>query len=204
MIKKCKTISEQVADLIREKIYDETFPEKSLLKEQMLSDMFEVSRGTVRHAMTILIKEGLIISIPNVGAKVSPYPSEQAIKMIIEIRNLLERRVLETVWETLRNSTEEWEEFLKQMENAAKNNDAIAFENADIAFHRYFISMYPDVHILEIWEQLISRMRVSYLRIDDLNAGYISHKKNFDSVVNNNPKEILEDLFIVYNQPKQK
>lgn len=85
-----RTIAEQVAELIRSEITTNEIIEDTLLKEQELSDRFEVSRGTIRHALMQLVAEGIVTSTPNIGMKVASHPTEESLSLIIEIRNRME------------------------------------------------------------------------------------------------------------------
>ncbi|MBA2895455.1 winged helix-turn-helix domain-containing protein [Nonomuraea soli] len=63
---------EQIADMLRSRIADGTYPSKHLLSEVQLMQEFEVARGTLRKAMQRLRDEGLIYTVPNLGSFVSP------------------------------------------------------------------------------------------------------------------------------------
>jgi GntR family transcriptional regulator len=59
---------EQIADVIRQRIIDGTYPPKRLLSEVQLMQEFGVARGTIRKAMQRLRDESLIYTIPNLGS----------------------------------------------------------------------------------------------------------------------------------------
>ncbi|MGP3921553.1 GntR family transcriptional regulator [Nonomuraea sp. 10N515B] len=59
---------EQVADILRQRISDGTYPPKHLLSEVRLMQEFGVARGTLRKAMQRLRDEKLIYTIPNLGS----------------------------------------------------------------------------------------------------------------------------------------
>jgi DNA-binding GntR family transcriptional regulator len=57
---------EQIAQIIRARIADGTYPPRRRIpSEAELSQMFGVSRPTARHALQLLIDEGLVV--PRVG-----------------------------------------------------------------------------------------------------------------------------------------
>lgn len=63
---------QQVADTIRERIKDGTYPPGTILSEVRFEQEFRVSRPTIRTAMRTLRAEGLIVTMPNRGSIVVP------------------------------------------------------------------------------------------------------------------------------------
>lgn len=178
-----RTISEQIADHLRSDIMSGQIAEESLLKEQELSDRFEVSRGTVRYALMQLVSEGLVISTPNIGMRVANHPSEESLGLIVSIRNRIEDFLLKKVFTELRNKhLEEWGLILNEMHQASKQNDIEAFMDTDIRFHRFFIELYSDKHLRDLWEMARSRMMMRYNRLKDLEAGYLEHERIYEAV----------------------
>lgn len=189
-----RTISEQIADRIREDINSGALEENALLREQDLSDRFGVSRGTVRHALMQLAKEGLVVATPNIGMRVASHPTPEALELIIDIRSRIEVRVLEAVWDDLREELEEWSEILAQMKVAGQGEDLRAFFDADTRFHRFIVELYPDTHVQDLWEAARSRMMMRYIRLDCLTEGYEEHKMIFDAVKANQRDEAVKLL----------
>ncbi|MFI0144374.1 GntR family transcriptional regulator [Streptomyces globisporus] len=62
---------EQVADAIRRRIADGTFPPDTLVSEVQMEAEFGVARGTVRKATAALRAEGLIVTTPGLGSFVA-------------------------------------------------------------------------------------------------------------------------------------
>ncbi len=190
-----RTISEQVADLIRNEIISGEITENSLLKEQELSNRFEVSRGTIRHALMQLVAEGIVTSIPNIGMRVANRPTQESLELIIDIRNKIEDFILKKVFEHLRTEhIEGWGRILQQLEEASKKDDIEAFMESDIIFHRYFIELYPDKHVTDLWEVARAKMMMRYNRLKNLKGGYEEHKKIFDAVSSGDLKKALSSL----------
>ncbi|MFF7949438.1 GntR family transcriptional regulator, partial [Streptomyces griseorubiginosus] len=52
---------EQIADVLRARIADGTYPPRPLVSEVQLEAEFEVARGTVRKATAALREEGLLV-----------------------------------------------------------------------------------------------------------------------------------------------
>ena len=79
----------QVYYKLRDNILNGIYEEGMLLQEIKISEEFGVSRTPVREALKQLELEGLILMIPNKGARVLSISTED-IKDIYEIRSLIE------------------------------------------------------------------------------------------------------------------
>jgi len=190
-----RTISEQVADLIRNEILSGEITENSLLKEQELSNRFEVSRGTIRHALMQLVAEGIVTSIPNIGMRVANRPTQESLELIIDVRNIIEDFILTRVFESLRRDhLDTWGKILHQLEEASQKDDIEGFMESDIRFHRFFIELYTDKHVTDLWEVAQAKMMMRYNRLKNLKGGYEEHKKIFDSVSSGDLQKALSSL----------
>ncbi|MFV2172378.1 GntR family transcriptional regulator [Actinomadura sp. LOL_016] len=66
-----RPVVKQVADRLRRQIRDGVLqPGQSLPGEYQLTERYDVGRGTIREALTLLRGEGLIETIPRVGTRV--------------------------------------------------------------------------------------------------------------------------------------
>ncbi len=63
---------EQIADVIRERIADGTYPPRHLISEVRMEQEFGVARVTVRKVTAALRDEGLIVTTPGMGSFVTP------------------------------------------------------------------------------------------------------------------------------------
>lgn len=62
---------EQIADTIRRRITDGTYPPRALVSEVQLEAEFGVARGTIRKATAALREEGLIVTTRGLGSFVA-------------------------------------------------------------------------------------------------------------------------------------
>ncbi|MGI4779655.1 MAG: GntR family transcriptional regulator [Janthinobacterium lividum] len=83
------TLSDRVADLIRQKIVKGEFTPGQRLSEAAISESLEISRNTLREVFRTLTKEGLIKHAPNRGVFVA-VPSMASIIDIYRVRRLIE------------------------------------------------------------------------------------------------------------------
>ncbi|MDQ8021238.1 MAG: GntR family transcriptional regulator [Moraxellaceae bacterium] len=85
-----------IAERITNAIMEHRLPPGVKLAEERLAEAFDVSRTKVRHALTVLAKEGLVTLYPNRGAFVAS-PSVQDARDVFAVRRLLEPEVVRNV-----------------------------------------------------------------------------------------------------------
>lgn len=83
------SVVDELAAVIRAQILDGKLRPGTPLREQGLSDRFDVSRHTLRAALRLLASEGLVRVEPNRGAHV-PVLDPQALRGLFELRTALE------------------------------------------------------------------------------------------------------------------
>lgn len=85
-----------IAERITNAIMEHRLPPGVKLAEERLAEAFQVSRTKIRHALTVLAKDGLVTLYPNRGAFVSS-PSIQDARDVFAIRRLLEPEIVRNV-----------------------------------------------------------------------------------------------------------
>lgn len=144
-----RALTQQVADVLAERIISGEFPEESLLpSERQLCESLEVSRTVVREAIKALESRGLvriergrgtIVQEPQYG------PLADALKMLIRRRehlidDLLEIRKILEVHMVMRAAERRTEANLKNMDRflekmRASPNEPAGYVKADLEFH---------------------------------------------------------------------
>jgi len=94
---KRETMSTQIAALLRREILTGETPPGAQLVETSLALRLGASRGPLREAMRQLIDEGLLVSVPYTGTRVTDI-SVQDINDIYAMRTCLEQFAFEQVW----------------------------------------------------------------------------------------------------------
>jgi DNA-binding GntR family transcriptional regulator len=95
-----RTLPLQIAERIGAEIVEERYPAGERLKEVELAALFEVSRATIREALRILEKRGLVHIEPQRGAHVSelsPKELQDLFEMRAALLGLAARRLAELV-----------------------------------------------------------------------------------------------------------
>ncbi|MGC5012463.1 GntR family transcriptional regulator [Streptosporangium sp. DT93] len=69
---------EQVADILKGRIADGTYPvDTPLPSEHLIVQEFDVARGTARKVLTRLREQGVAYSVRGLGTFVSPPPADE-------------------------------------------------------------------------------------------------------------------------------
>ena len=89
-----RPLSDQVTDILRQRIVSGLLPAGAPLKQEELKDSFGISMGSLREALRTLHSDGLVTIAPNRGAQVSDLSADEA-EDIYDIRLFLEIGALE-------------------------------------------------------------------------------------------------------------
>lgn len=119
-----------------------------------IANEIEVSRATVRAAVLLLEKVNLIEKVPNLGFCVAPLTISEMHELYIT-RKIIESGAAKILCESITNSQKKhFNDMLKTMDKAMRENDYEGFAYADFNFHksivefsnaRYIINMYNSV-----------------------------------------------------------
>jgi DNA-binding GntR family transcriptional regulator len=130
-----KPLYEEVADLIREKIFTHELTPGSWIDEKSLTTQFGISRTPLREAIKVLASEGLITMKIRRGAYVTEVEKDE-IAQIFHVIALLEGNACKTV---ANNATEQQLETLDgihlRLEKAAADRDIDRFFELNQEFH---------------------------------------------------------------------
>ncbi len=133
----------QVYYKLRDNILNGVYEEGMLLQEIKISEEFGVSRTPVREALKQLELEGLILMIPNKGARVLSISTED-IKDIYEIRSLIEGMAARLAAEKITDEElKKMEETLDLEEFFIMKNNIEGTTGEDSSFHQI---MYSSCH----------------------------------------------------------
>ncbi|MGA2760388.1 MAG: GntR family transcriptional regulator [Candidatus Cybelea sp.] len=90
-----KGTSDQIADVLRAEIESGNLPAGSPLNQVQIARRFKLSRIPIREALRHLEAEGYLTYVPNKGAVVARTPNASEMLEIIELREVLELRLIE-------------------------------------------------------------------------------------------------------------
>lgn len=150
-----KSVTERVAERIREAIILGSFPLGTKLSEQKLADQLQVSRSPVREALVLLQIEGLVRVSPKRGTFVFS-PDVQITKDLCEHRIILETACLKLAIERNHQALlAGLRAGIAQMETAIAASDTKFYSLGDLAFHRTIIAASDNTSISKVYETTI-------------------------------------------------
>lgn len=190
-----RTLSEQIANRLRQEILAGKFKPLEPLREQEISERFGVSRGPIREVFRQLTQQGLLVTEPNKGVRVAAQLSEALRPLITQLRYQVEAFVLDRIFEQITpTQLADWEAILADIETACRRGNAAALIEHDLRFHQAILSAYGDEDIITLWQPIVLRMMLDYQRHNDLMESYTEHRRIFDAIRAGDKVAALEAL----------
>ena len=156
-----KTTADQIADVIRNEIFNGKYLPGDKLKENEISSMHSVSRTPVREALRKLEAEGLAEFWPNKGV-IIPQIGNHDIDEILELRTLIE---LYCIRKFIRVATEhhfeEMEKIIIQMKNALSSKEIPDYFALSLDFHAYYIKHCQNERMYSFFNSIRNTMRMA-------------------------------------------
>ena len=152
--KPAKLKPSQVAESIRQAIFQGQYKPGDPLLELHLAEQFHVSQATVREALASLAHAGLVRRFPNKGSFVTSL-SPREVAELVRLRALLEELAAGDA--ALRASLEEvstLKSLLAEMKSAAEAGDYYGAAQADLAFHRAVWKLSGDGTLCRVLDQV--------------------------------------------------
>lgn len=153
-----QTLSDEVADQLRDAIRDGSIPPGTRLVELELAHQFGVSRVPIREAIQSLVDQGLVKKTPRHGAYVY-LPSLEEIDEISSLRVVLERFVIERVvaqWQPAHQT--QLHQIVTEMRSAAETGDYVHMYKLDYDYHYLLWKIADHSIVLEILAGLRARI----------------------------------------------
>lgn len=146
-------------DFVKEKILAGDFPGGTLISENSVASMLDMSRTPVRSAFQRLESEGWLTLYPKRGAVVTPSSPQEAVE-ILEARHLIEVHAVRTTAPANRAELgETLAGLLGRQGEAARERDRAGYAELDTAFHREIVAAAGNTVLLEFYDLLRDRQR---------------------------------------------
>ncbi|MDQ0376430.1 GntR family transcriptional regulator [Amycolatopsis thermophila] len=154
-------LAEEAADRIRDEILTGHFEPGDHLREVELAESLQVSRGSVREGLAILVREGLVHSEWHRGTRVVEL-TETDITEVYAVRAALDRLAALTAAETGRpHQFDELDRLVGEMEReAAGQADGPRLVALDIQFHNCVYAMAGNRRLISAWEAVRSQVHL--------------------------------------------
>ncbi|WP_167356891.1 GntR family transcriptional regulator [Brevibacterium siliguriense] len=172
----------RVTDILRSQIIDGERRPGSRLVERELAEHFGVSRVPIREALKQLSVEGLVTARPNTWSIVRDFSSSD-IADFNEVRNAIETVAFElAAIRHTRTGLAELEQIMLRGKDRAQAGDVTGARRTATEFHSKAVELSANKLLIEINEQLDSRMRWLLSRHDDLEQVAVEHAQLFDAI----------------------
>jgi len=189
----------KVYESIKSKIHKGEYSPAESLKEQELADQYGVSRSTIKKALLLLEKEGLVTIEINKGAKVRSYSLEEVLEYL-ELRAHLEGFIIRKAVPVI---TEEqikiMEDTLKVMKMYYESNELIEYSQHNLVFHQVIYDACPNRTAVDVITNLKNQMRKyntkTILIPGRSSKSYAEHSAILDAVKNRD-EELAEVLMV--------
>lgn len=160
-----RSLSDDVAKLIRKMIFNGTLKPSERLNQAQLAEKMNISRGPIREALRMLQNEGLIKHETNKGTFVATLSTQDAYE-IYTLRALLEAEAAQVAVENLTdNDFIKLEDLLKKFYSTMEENDLESQAHCDILFHRTIVEASKHQRLINMHRQLDTQVGVMYLTV---------------------------------------
>ncbi len=151
---------ERVADALRALMFRGDLRAGDALREVALATDFSVARSTVREALQILAREGLVTRLPNRGAVVREL-SDTDVDEIFHARRILEVAGVRAGPSASEAARDRLRAALGAYERAAADGDEVHAAEAHRGFHNALVGLLDSRRLLETAEGLTSDLRLA-------------------------------------------
>ncbi len=159
-----RTLSEHIADQLRQAIMDHQLQPGQRIVEEQIAKAMETSRGPVRDALLLLESEGIVVRYTHRGTFVARL-SLKDIEEIYSLRQAIESVALEyLIKRATPEQIDELEAHVQKMALMAQQPyDLRDATELDVEFHRTLCRLSGHRRALDAWEGLSAQTRVLLL-----------------------------------------
>ena len=152
---------------IYEAVLDQRLPPGTKLKEVPLSELFGVTRGTIRKAFAQLAAVKIIELRPNRGAVVAS-PSIEESRDLFAARRTIESSIVDTLARRItKTQVRQLNALIKQEDVAYRRGEMRTALKLSVDFHRVLASMAGNSVLAGVLDQLVSRTPLVVLAYRD-------------------------------------
>lgn len=150
-----KSLRDIAYDAIKEAILRSDIAPGEKLTEAKISEQLGISRGPIREALRQLERDGLVQSQPYKGTVVAEFSTEEAERVYVPIRQLIESYAFCRAADIFEDSDYAFlEECIAEMETNCEQRNIEGISRNDAEFHRYVVSRCTSGVLVSIWESL--------------------------------------------------
>lgn len=183
-------LTDQIADYVREQIFEETFQPGQRINEQAIAEAAGTSRGPVRDALMLLEQEGLVQRIPRRGTFVVELTKEDVYE-IYTLRTAIEQFAVRLIVSDGRTrALDSTARILNEMIQSTAGGETTRRDmtTLDMQFHRELVLCAGHSRALAAWDGLAAQStmlnfqgrQVSRLSEQDITA---DHQAIYDALI---------------------
>ncbi|HOX69370.1 MAG TPA: GntR family transcriptional regulator [Burkholderiaceae bacterium] len=169
-----QTLSERVAEQLRQKITQGEFAPGQRLSEQALSESLGISRNTLREVFRMLTKDGLVRHTPNRGVFVA-IPTIASIIDIYRVRRLIECQALSQAYPH-HPAKKKMREAVENALRCRAGRDWVGVGTANMAFHMAIVELADSERLNLLFAPVLAELRLAFGLLRDaefLHAPYV-------------------------------
>lgn len=191
-----KSLAEQAAVTIRQRIIDGHLPLGGALSEVALAADLGVSKTPVREALLRLSKDGLVDILPQRGTYVFRLDARQVGELTV-MRELLERKALAMAGPAHRALGARLATILAAMERALPDEDPQAYRRLDDGFHQAIIDAADNEFLADAYDRIAFRvqaLRSGLARVRERNLKSFADHQRIAALVTAGDMAAADDL----------
>lgn len=189
--------SEDVYNILKEKLISSEFRPGSALMEQEMAEEMQVSRTPVRQALSRLERDGLVEIIPRKGAFVKSHSLKDIVE-IFQIRKSLEAYAANLAAADI--DLDELDEYKQFYLKASKMNDGEhlqEFYDKGIEFHKFIIRSAKNSRI----EKILAELRVQF---EISRIVFLNQNRNRNNIALERAYRMIENHLIIIEALRNK
>ncbi len=200
------TIKEQVYNVIKHKILHQQYQLGEKINIDALAVELQVSNSPIREALMLLARDGLIVTIPNNGAKVISFTEESFVEIAQTICAMLRGGYLLCVESGKTGEiVQQMERHITLQHNALDSHNFHELVQQSILFDKSIISASQNKYFLSIYERIEDVFYLMILHnnqqgLRDCQKSIEEHQMILSNIKQNNVNEVLRWLSIHYDK----
>jgi len=156
-----KLLRHRAAARIKDLIWSGTYSPGMHLTETSLAEHLGISRGPIREALQDLVRQGLIVTIPNRGAFVVEWSVEDVIE-VFSVRSVLEGLAARIAVRRLPSTQliSPLEHMIDDMRDVARSDQPLKLVNLEMAFHQTLARASGNKRLIRIHDDLSAQIKM--------------------------------------------
>jgi len=197
---KKETYTDQVVTYIKQCILKGTYKPGSKVKELVIAQKLSISRAPIREALQVLVKEGLVVWIPQKGKFIAELSPKQIRDSYFAGGILEAAAVSAIIHRYTAKDINQLEVIADRMRGATETNDPMeAMALLDDKFHKVLFSRIENELIIEFWSRSCQGLRKFLLfpywvKLYTAHEVYMRHKVIVDALKSGDAVELEKEI----------